>query len=102
MLSKLLKEKGDLPIASLTLNELKLVFDKFKEGISNIAPDLNQDNLLTSDQLIKEIGISRSTLYRLRKEGSIPEYQVGKKIRFKLEEVKDAMIIKIIDPSFSS
>lgn len=44
--------------------------------------------LITIKELSKEIGVSRSTIYRLLKKG-LPYYQVGGSKRFDLSEVRD-------------
>ena len=45
--------------------------------------------MLTVDEVLKLLRISRTTLYTLRKEKVIPSYKVGKQgIRFKREDIE--------------
>ncbi|HWO77774.1 MAG TPA: helix-turn-helix domain-containing protein [Bacillus sp. (in: firmicutes)] len=47
-------------------------------------------DLINQKQLEEALQISRSTIYRLRKEG-MPFYTIGDQVRFDLEEVKTWM-----------
>jgi len=49
------------------------------------------DKLLTVNQLASALQISRSTVYRLVREGRIPHYSVGERLRFDVGEVKAAL-----------
>jgi excisionase family DNA binding protein len=46
------------------------------------------DNLLTVRDVLRRLNISRTTLWRLVKNGEIGIVQVGKQIRFKHEQVE--------------
>lgn len=105
MIEELIKEKGNLTIAALTLNELKLFMDSYKEKTSTIREDDTSEfpsDLVNQSELSKELNISVSTLYRLRKEGQVPEYQVGKKAMFSIKEVKETLLINVVKSSSSS
>ena len=46
--------------------------------------------MMTQWEVMSFLQISRTTLYRLRKEGVIPTYKVGKQgVRFKRSEVEE-------------
>lgn len=45
-------------------------------------------DLLTQKELGEQLKLSRSTIYRLRKNENMPYYEVGGKILFDLDEVK--------------
>lgn len=47
--------------------------------------------LLTVKELEEKLSISRSTIYRLRKNEDLPYYEIGNRILFDLNEVKKWM-----------
>lgn len=47
--------------------------------------------MLTVDQLAKELNVSPSLIYKKATAGEIPHYRVGSTLRFKLEEVLEAL-----------
>ncbi|WP_295385456.1 helix-turn-helix domain-containing protein [uncultured Thiodictyon sp.] len=49
--------------------------------------DLSVDELLTDVQLRELLGISRTTLWRLRKFGGVPYGKVGRSYRYRKSEV---------------
>ena len=49
--------------------------------------DLSVDELLTDRQLRELLGISRTTLWRLRKHAGLPYGQVGRTYRYRKSEV---------------
>ena len=52
--------------------------------------DSEKDELMTVQEVIEYLKISRQTLFRLRKEGVIPFYQVGERgVRFKRSDIED-------------
>ena len=51
------------------------------------ARDLSVDELLTDIQLRELLGISRTTLWRLRKIGGVPYGKVGRSYRYRKSEV---------------
>jgi len=55
---------------------------------------IQEEKLLDLKTLEKELDVSRSTIYRLRKKGVLPEYQIRGKVKFKLHEVKQAIRVE--------
>ncbi len=51
------------------------------------AKDLRVDELLTDADLQKLLGVSRTTLWRLRKEAGLPFGKVGREYRYRKSEV---------------
>ena len=49
--------------------------------------DLSVDELLTDQELRELLGISRTTLWRLRKQGGLPFGKVGRSYRYRKAEV---------------
>ena len=47
--------------------------------------------LMTARQVADHTGVCVRTIYRMRKRGELPYYQVGRQIRFKLAEIEEAM-----------
>ena len=100
MIEKLRREKGHLSIAALTVDEFCDLLDSYRKGedlgygkLELIK--LEEEKLVDLEDLEKELGISRSTVYRLRQKGIFPEYQIGKKVKFKLHEVKKAIRVNV-------
>lgn len=48
-------------------------------------------DLLTVKELCDTLKMSRSTIYRLRKEDELPYYEIGGRVLFDLDEVKKWM-----------
>lgn len=48
-----------------------------------VSPDLSVDELLTDAELQEFLGISRTTLWRLRKRGGLPFGKVGRAYRYR-------------------
>lgn len=96
MIDKVLKEKGHLSLASLTVAEFIAIMDAYKndqefEKAIPIEAVSNRKGLLTQKEVLDKIGKSRSTFYRMRRNGLIPEYNAGGHPRFVLEEVLKAI-----------
>ena len=51
--------------------------------------------LITEKKLSKWIGISKVTLHKYRKEGTIPFSKIGRSIRYDYKEVQKAIKIKL-------
>ncbi len=49
------------------------------------------EKLLTVREIEEKLSMSRSTIYRLRKNEGLPYYEVGGKVLFDLQEVRDWM-----------
>jgi excisionase family DNA binding protein len=94
-IDKLLEEKGNFSIAALTVKELSSFLDHYYESREKTAfPEEKVQILVDQKEICDTLEISRTTLYKLRLNGEIPEYRVGKQLRFALEEVKAALKIK--------
>lgn len=80
-------------IVQLTVRELEnLVRNAVSEVLKQrlvVEPDLPDpdEKLLTIDELCKKLQVSRDLIYRLRMQGKLPEYRVGKRKFFKFSEV---------------
>lgn len=46
--------------------------------------------LKTANQIARSMGVSTKTIMRMKDQGDIPYYQIGRQIRFKLCEVEEA------------
>lgn len=53
----------------------------------NVATNLDQDELLTELELQTLLGVSRTTIWRLRKEAGLPFGRVGRQYRYRKLEV---------------
>jgi excisionase family DNA binding protein len=49
---------------------------------------ITQNKLLTHADVLKILGVSRKTLYIMRKEGKIKSLLIGGQIRFSQQEIK--------------
>lgn len=49
--------------------------------------DLEKDELLTDTQLREMLGVSRTTLWRLRRHSQLPYGKVGREYRYRKSEV---------------
>ena len=47
--------------------------------------------LMTADEVARYIGVDVRTVYRKAREGELPRYKLGNRVRFKLEEIDMAM-----------
>lgn len=47
--------------------------------------------LKTAKQVAAHTGLCARTIYRMKDRGEIPYYKSGRQVRFKLEEVEEAM-----------
>ena len=51
----------------------------------------DKDEIIDSEQLCNEFGISLPTLIRYRKNGLIPYFNIGNRVRFRRREVIEAL-----------
>ncbi|MCK5215975.1 MAG: helix-turn-helix domain-containing protein [Candidatus Omnitrophica bacterium] len=51
----------------------------------------NTMGLLTVDQLCKELSVSRSKIFNLRKEGALPFIKLGRRVLFSTKQVKKSL-----------
>jgi excisionase family DNA binding protein len=54
---------------------------------------MTTENLLTSKQVCEFIGVSKDTLKRRVKDGTVPVLKVGRLVRFDLDAVKRGLAI---------
>ena len=47
-----------------------------------------QDSTLTVDEVTKILRVSRQTIYVLCREGKLPHFKVGTKLRFKKQDIE--------------
>lgn len=47
--------------------------------------------MMTAKEVAKKFSVSKATIYRKTQNGEIPCYRIGKAIRFKCEEVEEAL-----------
>ncbi len=88
---------NNLTFTSLTNSELKnFIIDAVRIAIIDFQPEQNapekqpDSELITETELSKRIGISKTTLWKWRKEGKIPFQRIGsKRILYDWNEVKD-------------
>ena len=97
-------------MAALTVTEFICLLEAYKKAetpaehsiIKNeiVKSFKNESQLVELKDLEKILGASRTTVYRMRKSGIIPEYLVKGKPKFDPNEVKNA--IRISGFNFSS
>ena len=51
--------------------------------------------LLTVDQLCKELSVSRSKIFNLRKEGALPFIKLGRRVLFSTKQVKKSLGLQL-------
>lgn len=63
----------------------------FANWIQTRRVETNDSELLTTQEAAEMLKMSRSTLYRLRKKGLIPEYGLENSVYFKKSEILNAL-----------
>ena len=53
----------------------------------NTAKEKNELELITDDEMQRRLGVSRTTLYNWRKEGTLPYLRIGKKLFYRWKEI---------------
>lgn len=53
----------------------------------NSEKEKNEQDLITDDEMQRRLGVSRTTLYNWRKEGTIPYVRIGKKLFYRWKEI---------------
>ena len=53
----------------------------------NAAKEKNEQELITDDEMQRRLGVSRTTLYNWRKDGTIPYLRIGKKLFYRWKEI---------------
>jgi transcriptional antiterminator len=98
VIQELLREKGHLSVASLTVAEFIKLLDTYKEdkqfGEKQLIVERKDDHLVDMTTLQSKIGVSRTTIYRMRQKGRLPEYIVNGQPKFNVEEVLRALKIE--------
>ena len=80
--------------SAFTLDELLL---KFKEVVKsevqniNTSPKDEPEELLDIFQVCKLTGACKATIHNWKRNGVLPFYRLGRKVRFKKNEVFDAL-----------
>lgn len=91
--------QNDLVLSSIPISELKedlrsIITETIQTELtrlheSNTAKD---SKLLTRDDAAKFIGISLPTLNEWTKQGLIPGYRIGSRVRYKREELEQSLL----------
>lgn len=56
-----------------------------------MATTTTRARMVSALELSAQLGISRSSVYRLVEDGEIPHYRVGGQLRFDVDQVLDAL-----------
>ena len=81
-------------LSQFTLDELtEKICDRLKPEFQNFAPPQpsQQEELLTSKQSAKILGVSLPTLHKWKTEGRLKFYRIATRVRFKRSELLSAM-----------
>lgn len=86
----------NLILSSISLPELKeMIREVLSTELKNTAnskPEINEkDELLTSSETAKLLGVSKVTLHKWKLAGKIKYYRIGSRIRFRQLEVMAAL-----------
>ena len=75
-------------IRILTIEIRKQVEDIVNEKLSiNLNNEIEDDEILSENQLCERLNLSRTTISRYRKENKIPYLKVGNNIRYEYNKV---------------
>ena len=69
-----------------TFPYVSLRFTRFHDDTIPVA-DVDEDRLLTEAELLAFLGISRTTVWRLRKHHGLPFGRVGREYRYQKSEI---------------
>ena len=79
-------------IRILTIEIRKQVEDVVNEKLSNhFNNEIEDDEILSENQLCERLNLSRSTISRYRKENKIPYLKVGNNIRYEYNKVLNSI-----------
>lgn len=81
-------------LSQFTIDELTdKICERFKKELQNFAPPQPQqpEELLTSKQSAKLLGVSLPTLHKWKTEGRLKFYRIATRVRFKRSEVLSAL-----------
>ncbi len=83
-------QKEDL--STLIMECLKTVLNEY--FIENKRQEMEQDELLTIEDVQKIFRVSKVTIHKWKKKGLIPYYKVNRKLYFKRSEIFESMVHK--------
>lgn len=81
-------------LQSIPANDILARFDELSEGINELKTKVSSKGetvLLTRQQTAKYLDVSLVTLHTWINKGIIPAYRIGNKVRFKQDEVLEAL-----------
>lgn len=86
-------DKSNFILTSVPIDELRTIIQEcvkseFQNFKQEIPPD---DDLITSKEACKILGISLVTLHFWRIDGKVKFYRIGTRIRFKKNELMEAL-----------
>jgi excisionase family DNA binding protein len=87
---------NDFILSPITLDELETrIVNRFKSELNSATPlqPKQEEELLTSKQSAKVLGVSLVTLHKWKTEGRIPFCRMGTRVRFKRSELFGAWIL---------
>jgi len=75
---------------TITIDELKAIIeDAVYKATSSL--DIGDNKLITENELSKRLNISKVTLHKYRKNGTIPFIKIGRNIRYDYQKVLKSM-----------
>ena len=79
-------------LQSVSVSELKeLISETIQEQIGQIQKPLPKTELLTRKEAAEILGISLPTLHYWTKDGKVPAYRIGNRVRYKRDEVLSSL-----------
>ena len=82
----------EVVMSTYTKQELKDIFkESFQEIISNKQTKKNNTDLLDSQEVASIFKVSKGTINNWRKKGILKSYIIGRRRRFKQDEVYEAL-----------
>jgi len=79
-------------LQSVSVTELKeLISETIQEQIGQIQNPLPKTELLSRKEAAEILSVSLPTLHYWTKEGKIPAYRIGNRVRYKREEVLNSL-----------
>lgn len=76
-----------LPLEEFNTKMAAMVQEAVKNGMRNQS----QFQLLTVEELMEILKVTKMSIHNWRKEGWLPYYKLGSNVRFNLEEVMEAI-----------
>lgn len=79
-------------LQSVSVSELKeLISETIQEQIGQIQKPLPKTELLTRKEAAEILGVSLPTLHYWTKDGEVPAYRIGNRVRYKRDEVLSSL-----------